>query len=159
MKNQKSALKKILSIFLLVIVLCSSFTACSSQEFKKANQLFEEGNYKEALELYQDLGEYGDAQEKAKTCERIIGMDEKADNEFLAKIEESILGRMKTSNDKDYATLVNTELTLLAGFKEKEFYDSELKRLAEKYIEGLNIQKDALKKQRNMNIRSNGREA
>jgi len=76
------------------------------------------------------------------------GMKKNADNEFLSKIETSILERIETISDDtfDRATVVNAELFHLESFAEKKFYDEELKELANKYIEGLNIQKEALGK-------------
>ena len=76
-------------------------------------------------------------------------MSENADNDFLKKMEESILNRLATTRkeDADYKTLVNTELAYVEKFKDETFYDKELKKLADKYIEGLNIQKEALKKE------------
>ena len=77
------------------------------------------------------------------------GMKKKADYDFLSKIETSILERMETTSDGDFdrSTVVNAELFHIESFVNEEFYDSKLKELALKYIEGLNIQKEALNKE------------
>ena len=76
-------------------------------------------------------------------------MKENADYDFLSKIETSILERIETSTEEnlDRAAIVNAELFYIEPFKDEKFYDENLKALALKYIEGLNIQKDSLKKE------------
>lgn len=116
-------------------------------KYEIANTYFEKADYKAALEIYTTLDEYGDAKDKAVYCEREVGMTENADYAFLADIEASILNRMENSNTDDFSKLVNTELAFVEKYGDKEFYDAELKTIADKYIEGLYAQKDALKKE------------
>lgn len=115
-------------------------------KYEVANAHFEKAEYKTALAIYTELGEYEDAKDKAAYCEREVGMTENADYAFLADIESSILGRMHAPDDTDRNQLVNTELAYLEKYSDKPFYDTTLKNIADKYIEGLYIQKDALKK-------------
>lgn len=175
-------MKKIMSV-LLAVVICLALVACNSSDYKKAEELyaagdyaaaleiytelgeyedsqnkakkckfevanahFEKGEYKAALEIYTELGEYEDAKDKAAYCEREVGMTENADYAFLADIESSVLGRLNAPDGSDRNQLVNTELAYLEKYSEKTFYDAELKALADKYIEGLHVQKEALKK-------------
>ena len=142
-------IKKSISIICIMLVMCFIFTGCDSSKYDKANMLYEEGKYREALELYQKLGDYEDSIDKVEVCKKQIGMMENADNDFLKKIEESVLNRLSTTRkeDTDAKTLVNTELAYVEQFKDKTFYDEDLKALANKYIEGLYIQKEALKKE------------
>ncbi len=141
--------KNLIGVICIMLVMCFVFTGCDSNKYDKANKLYEQGEYHEALKLYEKLGNYEDALDKVEICKKQIGMSENADNDFLKKIEESILNRLSTTRkeDADYKTLVNTELAYVEQFKDKTFYDKELKALADKYIEGLNIQKEALKKE------------
>lgn len=141
--------KGIVSGLCCLMLLCTILTGCSSNKYEKANELYDNGEYQSALELYEQLGDYEDSLKKAEVCKKEIGMRENADYDFLKKIEESILNRMETNKkeDVDRTTLVNTELAFVEGFKEKTFYDENLKALANKYIEGLSIQKEALKKE------------
>lgn len=137
--------KKILSL-IMVITMCLVLVACDSSDYKKAEDLFRAGDYAAALEIYTALGEYEDAKDKAAYCEREVGMTENADYAFLADIESSILGRMKAPEGADRTQLVNTELAYLEKYSDKTFYDTALKEIADKYIEGLYVQKESLKK-------------
>lgn len=72
-----------------------------------------------------------------------------SDSAFLSAIETSVLDRMTTSaedkTDKnDYLLIVNKELAYLQEFETAEFSDSQLADIAKKYIDGLNLQKEAL---------------
>ncbi len=70
------------------------------------------------------------------------------DNEFLSTIEESITWRMENSGSTSESTLVNTELAYLSKYTDETFSDENLKTLADKYIEGLNIQDEALEQEK-----------
>ncbi|MBR5280507.1 MAG: tetratricopeptide repeat protein [Clostridia bacterium] len=117
--------------------------------YEVANAHFEKAEYKAALEIYTELGEYEDAKDKAAYCEREVGMTENADYAFLADIEKSLLGRMEATKTENFErdTIVNTELAYVEKYADKTFYDANLKAIAEKYIEGLKVQKEALKKE------------
>lgn len=115
-------------------------------KYEIADAHFENAEYKAALEIYAELGEYEDAQDKAAYCEREVGMNENADYAFLADIESSVVGRLGAPDGANRVQLVNTELAYLEKYSDKTFYDDELKEIADKYIEGLYVQRDALKK-------------
>ena len=142
-------MKKTFLVIALVFILCFILTGCDSNRYEKATELFTQGEYQEALELYQKLGDYEDSAEKVKECEREIGMRSHADYKFLEKLEQSVLERLETTSTENFdrSAVVNTELSYVGKFKNEEFYDSELKKIAKKYIKGLNIQKDSLKKE------------
>lgn len=70
---------------------------------------------------------------------------EETDADFLSRIEKSVLERMvvmeKGSYDRNAAVIA--ELNHIQPFEGKEFSDAKLKELALKYLEGLNLQKEA----------------
>lgn len=68
------------------------------------------------------------------------------DKAFLAAMEASVLDRMSTTaaNEKDLVAVVNKELAYLQEYSSAEFTDEQLGHVAEKYLEGLNLQKAAL---------------
>lgn len=139
-------MKRVGTIAIVLALMCF-LVGCDSNNFEKANALYEEGNYQEALSLYEKLGNYENAEEMAALCQKEIGMRENADYDFLEKIETSILDRLEKSDSgeySDYNQLVNTELVYLEGFRNKTFYDQNLKSIAEKYLKGLDTQKEAL---------------
>lgn len=142
-------MKKSFLVLFLIFTMCFILTGCDSNKYKKANELFAREEYSEALELYQKLGDYEDSSEKVKVCEKEIGMSVNADYDFLEKLEQSILDRMETTSTENFdrSAVVNTELSYVGSFIDKDFYDKELKEIAEKYIKGLNIQKDSLNKE------------
>lgn len=101
-----------------------------------------------AISYFTDLN-YNDSNELLAKCEKEKGMHENADYDFLADLEESILKRIATvsTTNHDNTTVVNTELVYVGKYQDATFYDSDLAILAKKYIEGLNIQKAALRKE------------
>lgn len=139
-------MKKKSLLLIIAVAMCIVFAACDSSDYKKAEKLFAAGDYAAALEIYTALGEYEDAKEKAAYCEKEVGMTENADYAFLADIESSVLGRMEAPDGADRKQLVNTELAYLEKYSDETFYDATLKEIADKYIEGLCVQKEALKK-------------
>lgn len=70
---------------------------------------------------------------------------EQTDADFLSEMEKSVLDRMQIIADGNYNknSVVTSEINNLQPFVNKEFSDSELKNLALKYMEGLNLQKEA----------------
>lgn len=69
----------------------------------------------------------------------------KVDKSFLEDIQETVQNRHEQANNGvDNATIINTELGRLSSYKDQEFKDLELKKIAIDYIEGVEIQKEAL---------------
>lgn len=72
-------------------------------------------------------------------------MSENADYSFLEAIEQSIESRGEMLDDgASLEEVVNAELALLGDYATETFYDSELGDLAADYLDGLNVQKEAL---------------
>lgn len=59
-------------VFVLGIALIVSLAACDSSDYKKAEELYNEGQYNEALYLFKNLGDYEDSQEKVLSCTYFI---------------------------------------------------------------------------------------
>ena len=59
-------------LYTLVCLLLTSFllTGCNSSDYKKATQLYSEGNYEEALALFTKLGDYEDSAQMAAACQK-----------------------------------------------------------------------------------------
>lgn len=140
----KHILKQIVATT-LAAVLCLSLTACGTDNYQKAEELYAAGDYAGALKLYTTLGDREDIKEKIAHCEREIGMAEYADNAFLADIEASVLERISSNADGELTTeelknVVNAELTRLEKYSNEVFYNSDLADIADKYIKGLHSQ-------------------
>lgn len=111
--------------------------ACmDNEEWESAINYFKGIDYKDSLELLE-------------LCEREKGMHENSDYEFLSELEKSILDRMESVNqdETDFAKIVNKELVYVEKFKDATFYDDELKEIANGYIYGLYVQREALEKE------------
>lgn len=67
-------MKKV-KLILLILVLSCLLCACKSSDYRKANSLFESGNYMEAFNLYQGLGEYKNAVELSAECQYQIAQN------------------------------------------------------------------------------------
>ncbi|MCI5934036.1 MAG: DUF6273 domain-containing protein [Lachnospiraceae bacterium] len=65
-----NTIKRIGALVLVIVMICS-LTGCNSSDYKKAEELLETGNYKEALSIYESLesgGSYKDSAEKVLEC-------------------------------------------------------------------------------------------
>ncbi len=51
-----------------VLLACACLTACASGSYNKAEELYVQGYYAAALELYEELGDHQDAPQKANLC-------------------------------------------------------------------------------------------
>jgi len=104
--------------------------------------------WESAIDYFKDIA-YKDSLELLKHCEREKGMHENSDYEFLSELEKSILDRMESANQSevDQTQIVNKELVYIEKFKDATFYDDVLKEIAESYIYGLYVQRDALAKE------------
>lgn len=60
-------MKRILAA-LLVMALCVSLAGCSVVDYLKASKLYKEGEYAQALPLYEGLGDFADSAEMAGIC-------------------------------------------------------------------------------------------
>lgn len=71
--------------------------------------------------------------------------DSTVDKEFLVEIEAAVLERMNAiaNTNQERRIAVGAELYQIAPFAEKDFLDDQLKHLANQYINGLQLQKEA----------------
>lgn len=60
-------MKRFIVLFSAVI-LCLTLAGCSGSQYKKATELYEQGNYAEAGEIFSKLGNYEDSADKANEC-------------------------------------------------------------------------------------------
>lgn len=113
--------------------------------YNLAQNKLESEKWDEAIELLTGL-EFQDSAVLLESAIKGKGMSENADFAFLASLEESITRRMEiTAKEKsEFRTLVTTELAFVEKYSNEEFYDSNLKNLAQKYIDGLHTQLEAL---------------
>ena len=130
----KKTFNRILRAFALALsaaLMCGVLAGCGSG-YDKAEELYASGNFAEAFEIYEKMGDSEDAVRKAVDCE------------FFMALEESVLSRMESEGSGDSADLVNTELAYLDRFSNATMSNPELNALCDKYIEGLDLQKDSL---------------
>lgn len=58
---------------LCLLLLVAAFTGCNATEYKKAVELYESGQYAQAQNIFEELGEYEDSQAKAQDCRYMQG--------------------------------------------------------------------------------------
>lgn len=128
-------MKRILCITLAFVMLLT-FAGCDSQETAKI--------------LCENCGTSNP--DDAKYCQSCgkqmsISKDISVDDEFLAAIESAVLERMDNSATTNQARriAIDAELYQITPFANREFLDTELKKLATQYIEGLELQREASK--------------
>lgn len=68
----------------------------------------------------------------------------KNEQEFLNSLEQSILWRMDNKDDPDRSMLVDTELAALNKYRETPFANASVAAARDEYMNGLDIQKEAL---------------
>lgn len=103
-------------LFVLCGLLCVSIclTACDSSDYKKAMQLYNSGNYNEAIVAFKTLGNYKDCQDMISLCEQGIKL-EQLENDYQAAIQ--------LYEEKEY-TKAQKAFQLLAGYQESDNYVS-----------------------------------
>lgn len=68
-------MKKKTIAFMLVAVIVMSLTGCKNDDYKKAVELQEAGDYQTALELYENIEDYEsykDTVERIETCKAML---------------------------------------------------------------------------------------
>lgn len=55
-------------VLLSAMILCLILAGCSGSQYKKATELYEQGNYAEAGEIFSKLGNYEDSADKVNEC-------------------------------------------------------------------------------------------
>lgn len=57
-------MKKFLTLILAVGLIAALLTGCNSSDYKKASALYDEGNYKEAIAIFEELEDYEDSADR-----------------------------------------------------------------------------------------------
>lgn len=65
-------MRKKLILITMMIILCLSATGCASSDYKKATELQTQGEYQEALNLYNGISDYKDAKTKVGECQAML---------------------------------------------------------------------------------------
>lgn len=120
-------------------------SSCSSAESKYNNgvEAMNNGEWDNAIEYFSDV-DYNNSKELLEKCITEKGMHENSDYLFLETMAESLMKRYEDSKNIDDAEiLAETELEMISEFKDKPFYDKELKELALVYIEGVENEKNS----------------
>lgn len=100
-------------------------------------------NWDDAISNFSGIS-LNDSVDLLAICEKEKGMRDNDDLNFLRDLEEAILNRISDSKTVDYSIIVSTELAYVEKYYESQFYDSRLKELSKKYIDGLYLQQKAL---------------
>jgi len=83
-------MKKVVCI-VLVLLMALSLVGCAGMNYKKAMELFEEGSYAEARELFVELGDHEDSAEMVRACDVAIATELLANDKYaeaLAKLDD-----------------------------------------------------------------------
>lgn len=103
-------MRKKLVLGILVLMACILLTACKSSDYKKAVTLQESKDYEGALTIYETLGDYKDASERAAECQLYISTM----NEFeQAKVHLEELNHNLDLKIEDALALVRNEAMAL----------------------------------------------
>ena len=61
-------MKRIVALILVAVMLLSILTGCDSADYKTATELYAGGNYAEAAQMFESLGDYKDSADQARIC-------------------------------------------------------------------------------------------
>ena len=94
-RERRSGMKKRF-FFMIILALCVLLTACGEQKaYDEACALFESGRYAEAIEMFQALGSYSDASDRAKIAQTRLEQTsawhdgDKTENELALKYADA----------------------------------------------------------------------
>lgn len=79
---KKNVAKRILAA-VLVIVMAAGMCACGIMDYKKAQALYEDGDYEDAREIFEQLGDYEDAEQMVMACDYGMAEEWMDDGEYL----------------------------------------------------------------------------
>lgn len=131
----------------LIFTLGISISGCSnpSKTYEQAKTAMSEEKWDEAIGLFDTISDYEDSKKLSQDCKIEKEKHEKADYDFLDTMTEAVMTRYKKSqNDESLEICISYDLTTLSKYKEAEFYDKELQKLALEYISGVELQKESL---------------
>lgn len=132
---------------LALCLLCACLVGCSNPKktYEEATEAMNAEQWNQAIELFGSIPDYEDSEQLIAKCQEEKGKREKADYEFLDTMAEVIMSRYeKSQQGESIETCVSYDLAALNKYKDAEFYDPELKELALQYIEGDELQLEAL---------------
>lgn len=132
---------------LAICLLCVCLVGCSNPKniYEEATKAMNAEQWDQAIELFSSISDYEDSEQLIAKCQEEKGKHEKADYEFLDTMAEVIMSRYeKSQQGESIETCVSYDLAALNKYKDAEFYDQELKELALQYIEGDELQLEAL---------------
>lgn len=137
--------KKLVVGFIFVLGIGISGCSNPSKTYEQAKSAMNEEKWEEAIELFNTIPDYEDSTKLSQNCEIEKEKHEKADYDFLDTMSEAIMTRYeKSQNGETLETCISYDLTTLDKYKEAEFYDEQLQKLALQYIEGVELQKASL---------------
>ena len=137
---------KKMRLLLLILLTCISMSACEMLDtvvYNKGIDALNAQEWDKAIAHFSGL-DFKDSTELLKLCEKEKGMHEHSDYEFLAALEDAVRARQKqVEKNADPQTLINTEWAVLNDIP-YDFYDNELRKIADSYIYGLGRQETSL---------------
>ena len=70
----------------LLAVLMLSLSGCKSSDYKKASELYENGNWEEAMTIFVELEDYEDSAEMVSKCKYEIAAEHQSNGEYIEAI-------------------------------------------------------------------------
>lgn len=114
------------------------------EQYNKGLNALDNSEWDTAISVFGDI-DYKDSKELLEKAKREKGMHENADYDFLDAISEAVMKRYEVSQKtNDLEKCLSYETEMLSGFKDKSFYDENLKNLALDYISGVEMEKESL---------------
>ena len=80
-------MKKLFTLILSLVILVM-ITGCDSTDYKKAVSLYESGKYEEAIEMFEELGDYEDSAEKVLDCQYNMAVIAYESEEYISAIKQ-----------------------------------------------------------------------
>lgn len=134
-------------VLVLAIVLAAGaagalwwFSTADTRAYAKAVQLYQDGQFQQALEIFTDLGDYEDSKAWVAKCEYALTTD----GGFLISLGQGVSDWIQyeesntPENSKYYLDLVDLEFSRVSDYETLLFDDSKLQNYARDYIENLN---------------------
>lgn len=143
MRRDNLMKKTIIIIMAICLIL---LTACGATgKVSKAKGLMEKEQWQEAVNVLIEIEENEEAEALLDECQ----MHVYSDYQFLKDLEESILERMEKANSDEYYALelIKIELAHLEQYRNAEFYNFDIEEQKNKYLHGLDDQKESYSKQ------------
>ena len=126
-----------------------TLSSCATKEsrYNSGKEAMSSNNWDEAIECFSG-NDYENSEELLSEAVKEKGMNEKSDSAFLKDMGVSLMKRyekseQKSTFDKTYPFI---ELTQIGKYKNADFYDPELKKLAGDYINGVELEIESFEK-------------